>query len=313
MVGTMEPPPAPGFSPTTAGKPAFKVADHQVAGHRFEEGRVGSLVDDQGRYYKPLQDGARGEKEVVFYNRLNADTTVPPEVMKFFPKFYGTVEIEVPNADHPVKHAIMEDLAHEFQKPGIMDVKVGSRTWYIEAGPKYVEKCKAKDLETTSAALGYRVSGMQVYEAKIGEVWKASREWCKFLKPEEVPDALKRFVSSNPSAEEGWDGAAAKHVYGTTLTELEKLKAWLEVQTTYHFFSASVLIMYEGEPSAPQSVSVRLVDFAHVVYDKGTIDENSLNGLKAFMQRLSDIIDSVSKTQLNGDTITHLNGDMKTG
>lgn len=119
--------------------------------------------------------------------------------------------------------------------------------------------CRAKDLETTSAALGYRVSGMQVhknnpqlclkkydeectsfesqwwnlelvfakvYEAKIGEVWKASREWCKFLKPEEVPDALKRFVSSNPSAEEGWDGAAAKHVYGTTLTELEKLKAW---------------------------------------------------------------------------------------
>lgn len=68
----------------------------------FPEGRVGSLVDDQGRYYKPLQDGARGEKEVLFYNRLHADTTVPPEVMKFFPKFYGTVEIEVPNADHPV-------------------------------------------------------------------------------------------------------------------------------------------------------------------------------------------------------------------
>lgn len=78
----------------------------------------------------------------------------------------------------------------------------------------------------------------------------------------------------------------------------------LEVQTTYHFFSASVLIMYEGEPSAPQTVSVRLVDFAHVLYDKGTIDENSLNGLKAFMQRLTDIIDSVSKTPLNGITKT---------
>jgi hypothetical protein len=39
-------------------KPAFKVAANQVAGHRFEDGRVGSLVDDSGRFYKPLQDGA---------------------------------------------------------------------------------------------------------------------------------------------------------------------------------------------------------------------------------------------------------------
>jgi len=242
-----------------------------------------------------LQDGARGDKEVNFYNKFWSDPNVPPSVQKFFPKFYGTIEIETPNADGEVRHAVMEDLTHGFQRPNIIDVKMGARTWYIEAGPKYVEKCKLKDKETTSEALGFRVSGMQVYEAKKGELWKASRAWCKYMKPEEVPEALKRFVSSNPSAEKGYDGAFARAVYGAVLKELQNLKAWLEVQTSYHFFSTSVLLVYEGEPTIPQAVSVRLVDFAHVLYDRDAIDENQLSGLNALMKMLTEIIDSDTK------------------
>jgi len=194
-----------------------------------------------------------------------------------------------------LRHAVMEDLTHGFQRPNIIDVKMGARTSYIEAGPKYVEKCKLKDKETTSEALGFRVSGMQVYEAKKGELWKASRAWCKYMKPEEVPEALKRFVSSNPSAEKGYDGAFARAVYGAALKELQNLKAWLEVQTSYHFFSTSVLLVYEGEPTIPQAVSVRLVDFAHVLYDRDAIDENQLSGLNALMKMLTEIIDSDTK------------------
>jgi hypothetical protein len=59
-------------------------------------------MDDSGRFYKPLQDGARGDKEVNFYNKFWSDPNVPPSVQKFFPKFYGTIEIETPNADGEV-------------------------------------------------------------------------------------------------------------------------------------------------------------------------------------------------------------------
>jgi 1D-myo-inositol-tetrakisphosphate 5-kinase/inositol-polyphosphate multikinase len=78
-------------------KPAFKVAANQVAGHRFEEGRVGSLVDDSGRFYKPLQDGARGDHETLFYDKIWSDTAVPPAVKAFFPHFYGTINIDAPD------------------------------------------------------------------------------------------------------------------------------------------------------------------------------------------------------------------------
>jgi 1D-myo-inositol-tetrakisphosphate 5-kinase/inositol-polyphosphate multikinase len=78
-------------------KPVFKVAANQVAGHRFEEGRVGSLVDDSGRFYKPLQTGARGDKETQFYDKIWSDTAVPPAVKAFFPHFYGTIDIDAPD------------------------------------------------------------------------------------------------------------------------------------------------------------------------------------------------------------------------
>jgi hypothetical protein len=55
------------------------------------------------------------------------------------------------------------------------------------------------------------------------------------------------------------------------------------------------LLVYEGEPTIPQAVSVRLVDFAHVLYDRDAIDENQLRGLNALMKMLTEIIDSDTK------------------
>lgn len=66
-----------------------------------------------------------------------------------------------------------------------------------------------------------------------------------------------------------------------------------EKQVSYHFFSASVLLVYEGEPKAERVVSAKLVDFAHVLYDQTAVDENFLSGLNALIQMLSDVIKSV--------------------
>ncbi len=63
----------------------------------WADGRVGSLVDDSGRFYKPLQDGARGDKETLFYDKIWSDTAVPPAVKAFFPHFYGTINIDAPD------------------------------------------------------------------------------------------------------------------------------------------------------------------------------------------------------------------------
>eukprot|EP00890_Picochlorum_soloecismus_P000422 jgi/Picsp_1/1380/NSC_04859-R1_inositol polyphosphate multikinase alpha len=45
----------------------LRPCEYQVAGHLFEEGKAGSLVDDCGHFYKPIQPGPRGDRETTFY------------------------------------------------------------------------------------------------------------------------------------------------------------------------------------------------------------------------------------------------------
>lgn len=49
----------------------LKPCEHQVAGHLFEEGKAGCLVDNRGHFYKPIQPGPRGDREKEFYERLH--------------------------------------------------------------------------------------------------------------------------------------------------------------------------------------------------------------------------------------------------
>ena len=53
------------------GLSTLKAAPHQVAGHLFERGKAGSLIDDVGHFYKPLQPGPRGEREETFYRYVS--------------------------------------------------------------------------------------------------------------------------------------------------------------------------------------------------------------------------------------------------
>lgn len=56
----------------------------------------------------------------------------------------------------------LEDVAQQYHRPSIIDIKVGYQTWYQGAEEGYIQRCQAKDAATTQAALGFKVCGMQV-------------------------------------------------------------------------------------------------------------------------------------------------------
>lgn len=273
----------------------LKPSSNQVAGHRFDEGRLGSLVDDDGKFYKPLQGGDRGDKETAFYETLWGDNNVPDNVKKIFPMFYGTVLVNAVGDKGPCKHAVMEDLTHGFQHPCVMDIKLGKKTWYEGASEKYIQKCLEKDASTTSGKLGFRVAGMQVYEPSSGNSWKADRKWCKDITEENMEAILGRFVSLHPFEEKVEGETLASQVYrgpGAILEQLAQLRAWFSVQTSYHFYSSSILAVYEGQPTtdgSPPKTSLRLVDFAHVIDGKGEIDNNFLEAIDSVSSYLAKI------------------------
>lgn len=269
-------------------------AVNQVAGHQAGVGKAGPLVDGAGKFYKPLQNSERGERERKFYEQVWADEDVPAHVKAFFPSFYGTMQIEASDGSGPSEHVVLEDLTNKYCQPCVIDIKMGARTWYPGASEKYVAKCKFKDSETTSPALGFRVCGLQVYDAKTKNVWKPDHIWCKMLTADTVRVVLKRFVSSNPMDDLHPDAAFASAVYGGSegiMNQLMELRNWFERQTYYHFYSSSFLFIYEANSThvGNMHASVRLVDFAHALPGQESVDENFLQGLNSLLSILQEI------------------------
>nr|GMC71652.1 Inositol polyphosphate multikinase beta [Ipomoea batatas] len=276
----------------------LKVPEHQVAGHQAGNGRLGPLVDDSGFFYKPLQSGDRGSHEVAFYTSFFSNARIPDHISKFFPKFHGTQLLEASDGSGLLPHLVLEDLTLGRANPSIMDIKIGSRTWPPQESEDYINKCLQKDRETSSITLGFRLSGLQVYGSKETGYWKPGRKSVQNLSAAEIRSILKKFVSSNTSVGMDLkpDCSFASTVYGGSngiLSQLLDLKAWFEDQTIFHFYSCSILMMFDKElalqENSPGAV-IKLIDFAHVVEGGGVIDHNFLGGLCSLIKFISEIL-----------------------
>ncbi|XP_051148046.1 inositol polyphosphate multikinase beta [Andrographis paniculata] len=276
----------------------LKAPEHQVGGHHAKAGQLGPLTDDSGKFYKPLQGDERGSNEVSFYTSFYSNTKVPKCITRFFPKFYGTQLVEASDGSGVKPHLVLEDLTFGMVNPSIMDVKIGSRTWHPQSPENYFKKCFDKDKATTSLSLGFRFSGMQIFDTKESGSWKPKRAMVQTLSANEVSLVLKKFVSSNASEplNSNDDCAFASAVYGGpngVLSQLIELKSWFENQTVYHFYSCSILVMFEKERAVNGenlSPVIKLIDFAHVYEGNGVIDHNFLGGLCSLIKFVSDIV-----------------------
>ena len=219
-------------------------------------------------------------------------------LLKVVPKFYGV--ITCPDGSMLME---MEDVARMYDRPAVMDVKIGIRTWYEDAAPDYIAKCMDKDACTTQSTLGFKICGMQVYRNSLQGFWRASKQWCKTLTEASVDNALQSFVHNE-------SGLRPIDVYGGpdgVIRQLEQIEEWVKLQNEFSFFSSSILVMYEGlagkssDMQHAPNVSVRLVDFAHTFVhgyrerDDRPVDaprqrdENFLKGLRGFRRRLLSI------------------------
>ncbi|KAL8130020.1 hypothetical protein V2J09_019175 [Rumex salicifolius] len=292
----------------------LKVPDHQVAGHQALNGNLGPLVDKSGNFYKPLQNGDRGDKEVAFYESFYSNKKVPATMHKFFSKFYGTQRIKASDGSGLLPHLVLEDIVSTYNNPSIMDIKMGSRTWYPQASDDYIKKCLDKDRKSTSLPLGFRISGLQVYNGNESGYFKPDRKFVKSFTVADVRLALRKFVSVKQSTDpkNKPDCELASNVYGGSsgiLAQLMELKSWFEDQTMYQFNSCSILLVYDKESAMKNGEAramVKLIDFAHVYEGEGIIDHNFLGGLCSFIKFISETLaelegqNPVASGELNG-------------
>ena len=267
----------------------YTAAPHQVAGHLFERGKIGSLVCDSGYFYKPLQGGSRGIRERAFYESLENNeseneesTSILQDLSTFVPRFFGVLDLE------GLTYMKMEDVTRQYCRPCIIDIKIGYQTWYSSATASHIEKCKVKDAATTSSELGFKICGMQVYDKDNDSYWRTSKEWCKKLDVNSVKGALSQFFGHPNTSLKAMDICCGP---SGLLRKIESLGEWCERQRSFQFYSASLLILYEGcaTTSEDLKLELKLIDFAHALGANGEKDDNFISGLSSLGKVLKDV------------------------
>jgi 1D-myo-inositol-tetrakisphosphate 5-kinase/inositol-polyphosphate multikinase len=175
---------------------------------------------------------------------------------------------------------VLENAAHGFVKPNILDVKLGVRLWADDAAQEKKVRFDKITEETTHKELGFRVAGMRVWQGHNAAGADIDKDGYKIydknygrftIQKHNVHEAFRNFIFTESA---GIDEELGRLVSQAFHTEVARIQDILERQES-RMFSASFLFVFEGDGVALRAAMEEASQPAPATLVNGDADNSS--------------------------------------